>query len=107
ISGTRFWNVKHPAAYAERLSRGVSPALELEQVSEQDRNVERVMLELRLIEGMKLSELKDLGFASKEAVSELIIDELVVPELVFQDLLQLTLKGRLLADLVVRKVLGF
>ena len=107
ISGTRFWNVKHPAAYAERLSRGVSPALELEQVSEQDRNVERVMLELRLIEGMKLSELKDLGFASKEAVAELIIDELVVPELVFQDLLQLTLKGRLLADLVVRKVLGF
>ncbi|MFM8927850.1 MAG: radical SAM family heme chaperone HemW [Rhodoluna sp.] len=107
ISGTRFWNVKHPAAYAERLNSGLSPALEMESISDEDRKIEKVMLELRLVEGMSLSELKGLGFASSDVIAGLIADGLVIPEEVFKDLLKLSLRGRLLADLVIRKVLGF
>jgi oxygen-independent coproporphyrinogen-3 oxidase len=65
------------------------------------------MLELRLVEGMNLEKLKQAGFASKETVAQLIADGLVVAEDVFAGTLKLTLKGRLLADLVIRKVIGF
>ncbi|MFM8927428.1 MAG: coproporphyrinogen III oxidase, partial [Rhodoluna sp.] len=76
-------------------------------ISDEDRKIEKVMLELRLVEGMSLSELKGLGFASSDLVAGLIAEGLVVPEEVFRDRLTLSLRGRLLADLVIRKVLGF
>ncbi|MFD0891620.1 coproporphyrinogen-III oxidase family protein, partial [Streptosporangium algeriense] len=57
IGGTRWWNVKHPAAYAQRLTSGVSPAHAREVLTPQDRAVERLMLELRLSEGFPLGEL--------------------------------------------------
>lgn len=107
IAGTRFWNVKHPAAYAERILSGISPALEREVLTEADVLDETIMLELRLVEGMNLEKLKQAGFASKETVAQLIGDGLVVAEDVFAGTLKLTLKGRLLADLVIRKVIGF
>ena len=106
VGGVRWWNVKNPAAYQDRINAAVSPALERELIDEENRNIERVMLETRIAEGIDLAWLKEQGFASNQAVSELIAEELVDAKEVFRGFITLTLKGRLLADLVVRKLIN-
>ena len=106
VGGVRWWNVKNPATYQDRINAGVSPALERELIDEENRNIERVMLETRIAEGIDLAWLKEQGFASNQAVSELIAEELIDAKAVFAGVVKLTAKGRLLADLVTRKLLG-
>ena len=50
VGGVRWWNVRHPAAYADRIAGGVSPAHGRELLDAETRRVERVLLELRLRE---------------------------------------------------------
>jgi oxygen-independent coproporphyrinogen-3 oxidase len=92
----RWWNVKHPAAYAERLGRGVSPALAREVLGYHDQRVERILLEIRLVEGLPVTALEATG---RSHVARLVADGLV--ELVAERLV-LTQRGRLLADAIVR-----
>ncbi len=99
VAGVRWWNLKHPAAYAERLAAGRSPAHEHEVLDEETRRVERVLLELRLREGLLVSTLDAAGIA---AVPQLESDGLVVTQ---RDRLLLTRRGRLLADAVVRSLI--
>jgi putative oxygen-independent coproporphyrinogen III oxidase len=99
VGGTRWWNVKHPAAYAERLAQGRSPGYAREVLTAVDQHVERVLLELRLADGLERSVLT----ASEQtriaaAVSSGLIDQA-------DDRLTLTVRGRLLADAVVRDLL--
>ncbi|WP_432494784.1 radical SAM family heme chaperone HemW [Kineococcus gypseus] len=101
VGGVRWWNVKHPVAYAGRLERGHSPAHAREVLSEQDRRVEDVLLRSRLAEGF------DPAWWGGTAVA-------ATPALVADGLLEglgggrwaLTRRGRLLADAVVRALLG-
>jgi putative oxygen-independent coproporphyrinogen III oxidase len=102
VGGIRWWNVKHPAAYAGRLAQGLSPAAGRETLDPKTRNVERVMLEARLQSGLEVSA---LGAEGRHQVAGLIADGLVEPAAAFRGRLVLTLKGRLLADAVVRRVL--
>lgn len=102
VGGVRWWNVKHPTAYAGRLAQGVSPAAGRETLDQETRKVERVMLEARLRSGLEVSA---LGPAGRHEVAGLIADGLVDPAAAFRGRLVLTLKGRLLADAVVRRVL--
>ena len=104
FGGVRWWNVKNPAAYGDRIAAGVSPALEREIIDEENRNIERVMLEVRVSDGVDLRWLKESGFASDQAVSELMAESLIDAKAVFAGVIKLTPKGRLLADLVVRKL---
>ena len=99
VGGVRWWNVKHPAAYADRIHAGLSPAHGRETLSAEDRRVERVMLELRLQEGMSLDALDADGRA---AVPEQVERGLVT---VVDERIVLTDTGRLLADGVVRDLL--
>ena len=99
VGGTRWWNVRHPAAYADRLAAGVSPAQAREVLDDQTRTVERVLLESRLRSGLPL---RVLPAAGRVAVPGLVRDGLVT---VAGDRLVLTLSGRLLADAVVRRLL--
>jgi putative oxygen-independent coproporphyrinogen III oxidase len=99
VGGVRWWNVRHPAAYAERMAAGASPAQGRELLDEETRRVERVLLELRLRDGLPLDRLDDAGRAAVDAQIE---RGLVVVE---GDRLVLTLRGRLLADAVVRDLL--
>jgi oxygen-independent coproporphyrinogen-3 oxidase len=96
VAGTRWWNVKHPAAYAERLAAGRSPAQDHEVLDAETRRVERVLLELRLRTGLPTTTLDAAGLA---AVPALEADGLVEPA---DGRLVLTGRGRLLADAVVR-----
>jgi oxygen-independent coproporphyrinogen-3 oxidase len=95
----RWWNVKHPAAYADRLAAGRSPAHAREVLDAESRRVERVLLELRLREGLAADVLDPAGRA---AVPDLVDRDLLVTE---GDRLVLTRAGRLLADAVVRDLL--
>jgi oxygen-independent coproporphyrinogen-3 oxidase len=100
VGGVRWWNVKHPVAYADRIAAGVSPAHAREVLSAEDRHVERVLLELRLDTGLPLDVLDGAG---RETVPDLVERALVVVD---GDRLVLTRRGRLLADAVVRDLLG-
>ncbi|MFI6510208.1 radical SAM family heme chaperone HemW [Streptosporangium sp. NPDC050855] len=97
VGGTRWWNVKHPAAYARRLASGDSPAHAREVLGPQDRAVERLMLELRLSRGFPLVELE-----RPPVVARALADGLLETEPFKAGRAVLTLRGRLLADALVR-----
>lgn len=99
VGGVRWWNVKHPAAYADRINAGLSPALDREVLDEDTRRVEQVLLGIRIVEGLSVSLLSD---EARLRVAELIAEELVDAQQAFAGTLVLTQRGRLLADLVVR-----
>src|SRR3954447_26045211 len=102
VGGVRWWNVKHPAAYAERLASGCSPAHAREGLDEGARAFEDVMLRARLAEGLPLDRLSTNGRA---AADELAAEGLVEGTDLDHGRLVLTQRGRLLADAVVRAVL--
>jgi oxygen-independent coproporphyrinogen-3 oxidase len=102
VGGVRWWNVKHPTAYANRLAAGDSPAAGRETLDAETREVERIMLEARLGTGLAVDALDKVG---RHAMAGLIAEELVDPVAAFKGRLVLTLKGRLLADAVVRRIL--
>ncbi|MBO0895700.1 MULTISPECIES: radical SAM family heme chaperone HemW [Arthrobacter] len=100
--GVRWWNAKHPTAYAQRIAAGESPAVGRETLDAETRYVEDVMLRTRLAEGLELSRLKDSG---RLAVAGLMADGLVDAKAALTGRVLLTTKGRLLADAVVRRLL--
>lgn len=101
VAGLRWWNVKHPAAYAQRLAASESPAAGTERPDPEAHLLERVLLETRLAEGMAAS---DLPEANRARVAGLIADGLVDAGAAIRGRVRLTLKGRLLADAVVREL---
>jgi putative oxygen-independent coproporphyrinogen III oxidase len=104
VGGVRWWNVKHPSAYAERLRAGTSPAAGRETLTEEQRHDERVLLGVRLADGLPLSDLDPVG---RRAVAGLVADGLVDgAAAVRSSSVVLTRRGRLLADTVVRRLLG-
>jgi putative oxygen-independent coproporphyrinogen III oxidase len=96
VGGVRWWNAKHPTAYLQRLSTGVSPALAREVLTLEDQRVEQVLLEVRLRSGLDLSVLTKLGRGAAERFES---DGLLA---IADGRAVLTLRGRLLADAVVR-----
>jgi oxygen-independent coproporphyrinogen-3 oxidase len=102
VGGTRWWNVKHPAAWAQRLASGRSPAHAREVLDAETRRVERVLLEARVVSGLDTSVLDDAGRA---AADDLVTDGLVERASVSDGRIVLTRRGRLLADAVVHRLL--
>jgi putative oxygen-independent coproporphyrinogen III oxidase len=105
VGGVRWWNVKHPNAFATRLKSGLSPAAGREQLTEEQRYHERVLLGVRLVDGLSIDDLRP---EDRPAVSGLNAQGLVDgPSALRPRRVVLTLRGRLLADTVVRRLLGF
>jgi len=102
VGGVRWWNVKHPAAYAERIAAGASPAQARETLRSEDRYRERVLLETRISDGLPTAV---LDAEARTAVAGLIADGLVDGAAALAGRIVPTLRGRLLADLVVRRLL--
>jgi putative oxygen-independent coproporphyrinogen III oxidase len=99
VGGVRWWNVKHPTAYASRLADHASPASAREVLTAADQRLERAMLRLRLADGLPLATLSEAGLvAAKQAVADGLLDPLHHGA----GRAVLTLRGRLLADAVVR-----
>ena len=100
LGSTRWWNVKHPNAYAQALAENRLPIADFETLDANDRHVEDVMLRVRVREGLPVA-LLDTGELSR--AETLCAEGLLVRR---QDALVLTDRGRLLADGVVRDLLG-
>jgi oxygen-independent coproporphyrinogen-3 oxidase len=103
VGGVRWWNVKHPAAYAQRVLAGESPAAGRETLDAETRRVERVLLLSRIRDGLRTSELVEAG---RREVPALIADGLIDGRAALSGSIVLTLRGRLLADAVVRRLLA-
>lgn len=93
VRGVRWWNVRHPAAYVAALAAGGSPAAGRELLDAGQRESERVLLGIRLAEGLAAAGL------DPAATGRLVADGLVTRA---AGRVGLTLRGRLLADTVVR-----
>jgi putative oxygen-independent coproporphyrinogen III oxidase len=103
VGGTRWWNVKHPAAYAGRITAGTSPGYARETLTGAERRMERIMLLTRLADGCPVSELEPAG---REAAEKAVADGLAGPAALAAGRVVLTLRGRLLADAVIRDLTG-
>ena len=101
VAGMRWWNVKHPAAYAQRLAASESPAAATERPDAESQTLERILLLSRIREGIAVNEVPP---ANRSRVAGLMADGLVDPVAAVQGRIQLTLRGRLLADAVVREL---
>ena len=100
VGATRWWNVKHPNSYAEMLAGARLPVAGFEQLDADALHTEYVLLKTRLRQGLPLNQ---LGAAERERAGAVVADGLLVTE---GDRLVLTPRGRLLADAVVRTLLG-
>ncbi|QOC25477.1 coproporphyrinogen III oxidase [Microbacterium hominis] len=99
VDGLRWWNVKHPAAYAQRLAADESPAAARERPDAAARRLEDVLLRSRIAEGIAVSDLTGEG---RHAIAALIADGLIDGAAAVRGRVVLTRRGRLLADAVVR-----
>jgi oxygen-independent coproporphyrinogen-3 oxidase len=101
IGGTRWWNVKHPTAYADRILAGHSPAAGRETLDAKTREIERVLLLTRIRGGLTMVSLSP---SAHKEIPALIAEELINAQAALEGSVELTLQGRLLADLVVRRL---
>ncbi|WP_307789069.1 radical SAM family heme chaperone HemW [Glycomyces salinus] len=95
LPGLRWWNHKHPSTYAAALAEDL-PVAGHEVLTADEQYLERVMLLTRLSSGLPVSLLRTNG---KTAAEQVVADGLAAIE---RGRLRLTLRGRLLADAVVR-----
>ncbi len=100
LGGVRWWNVKHPARYADRVADGGLPAAGWESLTDEERYLERIMLTVRLRTGLPMADLDPAGVAKAQ---QIIADGRATLR---DDHLVLTDQGRLLADGVVRDLVS-
>jgi coproporphyrinogen III oxidase-like Fe-S oxidoreductase len=99
VGSTRWWNAKHPNAYAQSLADEHLPVADFERLDAATRHIEDVMLRVRLRDGLPVALLSEAEWKRAETV---IDDGLLERD---ADRLLLTDRGRLLADGVVRTLL--
>jgi putative oxygen-independent coproporphyrinogen III oxidase len=99
VGGVRWWNVRHPAAYASRIAASASPGQAREVLTGTERRTERIMLETRLASGCRLTALSAAG---RRAAATAVHDGLAEPGAFEAGRVVLTPAGRLLADAVIR-----
>ena len=99
LGDERFFNVKHPARYVAELGEGRLPIKETEKLSLQDRHTEKVMLGLRMRDGIPRAWLDDHAAPAVERFSQRGLLELEAGRV------RLSKAGRLLADGIVTDLL--
>lgn len=99
VGDIRWWNVKHPLTYAERLGRDQDPVADFERLDGRDRHVEEVLLCIRLRDGLPVTA---LTAPEQQRAANAVTDGLLTRN---GDRLVLTDRGRLLADSIVRQLI--
>ncbi|WP_145010750.1 radical SAM family heme chaperone HemW [Kocuria salsicia] len=102
--GVRWWNLKHPLPYTNKVRQGVSPAAGRETLDAQTRYVEDVMLGIRIRDGLETARLQPEG---RKAVAGLIADGWLDGAAAVRGTAVLTDAGRLMADAVTRRLLDW
>ena len=119
LGDVRMWNTRHPVAWAGRVRDGRLPVAGHEVIDAAARELERVMLGIRLRQGLAVESFARAG-ADDDApragpdgptgplkrllavVTELVAGGLLETEAALDGRLVLTLRGRLMADAVTR-----
>ena len=96
IGGVRWWNAKHPTTWSEKIKAGETPAVGREILSASEIDFEKLLLEIRLADGFEVAE------TMSDVLRELENENLIVRKSDARAVL--TLRGRLLADAVVRRL---
>lgn len=107
LGNTRFWNLRHPAKWAQSLRAGHRPVDGQEIITGDSARLEELLLNLRLRQGLDLGEYaREFGVDSAALLRE-------AHELAGESLLEgnggravLTRRGRLLADTVIQRLAG-
>ena len=102
LNGKRFWNVKHPNLYKERVLANQSPVADSEVLEELQIESERLMLSLRLPSGVDKQSLNELQLAE---LSSYVVSGHLDQANWNQGRATLTLDGRLIADRILRQIL--
>ena len=102
LNGKRWWNVKHPNLYREKLQQNISPVLDSEVLEPIQIESERLMLSIRLPEGItKESLTADQILSLDQYLQSGALDSAKWDA----GSVSLTLNGRLIADRIVREIL--
>ncbi|HIZ34695.1 MAG TPA: radical SAM family heme chaperone HemW [Candidatus Ruania gallistercoris] len=96
LGGQRWWNVKHPRPYAALLADGLLPVDGVEVLEPAQRADEEILLGVRLADGLEVVPGK------RDRLPALVAGGLIEAEAAADGVVLLTLRGRLLADTVVR-----
>ena len=113
LGDVRLWNTKHPVAWAGQIAAGRLPVAGHEVIDAGSRELERIMLGIRLREGIALASLGGASVTSSDdvgatpshlvpVVAGLVADELLDAGAAMRGRAVLTLRGRLMADTVTR-----
>jgi len=98
IDSQRFWNLKHPTTYKQKLFAGESPILDGEQLTAEQIKDEAILLGIRMRDGLKIEllephQLEVLANYRENGFVQLHDDRVL-----------LTPAGRLIADRIVREI---
>jgi oxygen-independent coproporphyrinogen-3 oxidase len=98
IDSQRFWNLKHPTTYKQKLFAGESPILDSEQLTAEQIKDEAILLGIRMRDGLKIQllephQLEVLAIYRENGFVQLHDDRVL-----------LTPAGRLIADRIVREI---
>lgn len=103
INGTRWWNLKHPTSYIDAITSRQSPATGAETLTHEEKKIESLMLRIRMREGIKRAEFD----SNQQALLDSFLHRGLFDERQWQEgRVVLSLKGRLLADQVVRELVS-
>ena len=97
LDGVRWWNVKHPSKYQAQLANFESPMQDRETLNQEQKRDEKFMLQIRLREGLALSELNE--------TQQKILADFTSEVEIIDDRAVLTVQGRLVADRIVRALI--
>ncbi|MPV49756.1 coproporphyrinogen III oxidase [Pseudactinotalea sp. HY160] len=100
LGDTRFWNVKHPRPYAQRIREGRLPIAESETLDATQQEDERILLGIRLVEGL------GVGPGLEDRLPALAEQGLIDGAAAAGGVARLTRRGRLLADAVVGRLVA-
>jgi len=98
IDGKRFWNLKHPTTYKQKLFAGETPILDSEQLTADQIKDEAILLQIRMREGLEIALLLPHQL---EVLAEYRHNGFVE---INEDRVLLTPTGRLIADRIVREI---
>lgn len=102
LQGKRWWNVKHPSTYRDRILEKISPALDSELLNESEKESERIMLQIRMPDGIsKLS----LSQPAQLRLAEYLPTGHIDSDAWARGAVCLTQSGRLIADRIVQEIL--
>ena len=102
LQGKRWWNVKHPSTYRDRILEKISPALDSELLNASEKESERIMLQIRMPDGIsKLS----LSQPAQLRLAEYLPTGHIDSDAWARGAVCLTQSGRLIADRIVQEIL--